>query len=290
MNANDSFEVISSGAALGADIVGLDLTQEIDSAVFDRVIDAWDKHLVLRFRNQDLTEDQFVRFSRYFGSLDKAPTRPVNGSYHPSREEIAVISNIVQGGVPIGGLGNSELVWHQDMTYKDLPPKASILYGLTTPTTGGDTHFYNLNRAYKTLPDALREKIKGRSCKHDATRNSAGQLRAGFDENYDNESRPGAIHPLVIKHHATGKESLYVGRRPNAWIVGLSDKESDQLLDDIWQHIKNGPHHWVQQWQPKDIVIWDNRYTLHMRGDLDPAHDRLMHRTQIQDETAPAAA
>ena len=271
MNANDSFEVIPSGAALGADIVGLDLTQEIDSAVFDRVIDAWDKHLVLRFRNQDLTEDQFVRFSRYFGSLDKAPTRPVNGSYHPSREEIAVISNIVQGGVPIGGLGNSELVWHQDMTYKDLPPKASILYGLTTPATGGDTHFYNLNRAYKTLPDALREKIKGRSCKHDATRNSAGQLRAGFDENYDNESRPGAIHPLVIKHHATGKESLYVGRRPNAWIVGLSDKESDQLLDDIWQHIENGPHHWAQQWQPKDIVIWDNRYTLHMRGDLDPS-------------------
>ena len=290
MNANDSFDVIPSGAALGADIVGLDLTQEIDSAVFDRVIDAWDKHLVLRFRNQNLTEEQFVRFSRYFGGLDKAPTRPVNGSYHPTREEIAVVSNIVQGGVPIGGLGNSELVWHQDMTYKDLPPKASILYGLKTPATGGDTHFYNLNRAYETLPDALREKIKGRSCKHDATRNSAGQLRAGFDENYDNESRPGAIHPLVIRHHATGKESLYVGRRPNAWIIGLSDEESDQLLDDIWQHIENGPDHWAQQWQPKDIVIWDNRYTLHMRGDLDPAQDRLMHRTQIQDESAPAAA
>jgi taurine dioxygenase len=254
------------------------------------MLDAWDKHLVLRFRNQDLTEDQFVRFSRYFGGLDKAPTRPVNGSYHPTREEIAVVSNIVQGGVPIGGLGNSELVWHQDMTYKDLPPKASILYGLTTPATGGDTHFYNLNRAYETLPDALRQKIKGRSCKHDATRNSAGQLRAGFDENYDNESRPGAIHPLVIRHHATGKESLYVGRRPNAWIIGLSDEESDQLLDDIWQHIENGPDHWTQQWQPKDIVIWDNRYTLHMRGDLDPAQDRLMHRTQIQDESAPAAA
>ena len=94
----------------------------------------------------------------------------------------------------------------------------------------------------------------------------------------------------MIKHHATGKESLYVGRRPNAWIVGLSDKESDQLFNDIWQHIKNGPHHWAQQWQPKDIVIWDNRYTLHMRGDLDPAHDRLMRRTQIQDDAAPAAA
>ena len=290
MTANDSFEVIPTGAALGADIVGLDLKQAVDSATFARVIAAWDKHLVLRFRGQDLTEDEFVRFSQYFGGLDKAPTRPVNGSYHPSREEIAVISNIVKGGVAIGGLGNSELVWHQDMTYKDLPPKASILYGLTTPKTGGDTHFYNLNRAYETLPISLRDKIKGMSCKHDATRNSAGQLRAGFDEHYDNESRPGAIHPLVIKHHATGKESLYVGRRPNAWIVGLSDDDSDQLLDEIWQHIHDGPHHWAQQWQPQDIVIWDNRYTLHMRGDLDPTQDRLMHRTQIRDEQPPAAA
>jgi taurine dioxygenase len=290
MSANNQFEVIPTGAALGADIVGLDLTQEIDSDGFEKLTAAWDKHLVLRFRNQHLTEDQFVRFSEYFGVLDKAPTRPVNGSYHPTREEVSVISNIVKGGVAIGGLGNSELVWHQDMTYKDLPPKASILYGLTTPATGGDTHFYNLNRAYETLPDALRDRIKGLSCKHDATRNSAGQLRAGFDEVYSNETRPGAVHPLVIKHHATGKESLYVGRRPNAWIVGLSDYESDQLLDEIWHHIDTGSHQWAQQWQPRDLVIWDNRYTLHMRGDLDPNQDRLMHRTQIRDERAPVAA
>ncbi|MBL6596021.1 MAG: TauD/TfdA family dioxygenase [Candidatus Puniceispirillum sp.] len=290
MSANNQFEVIPTGAALGADIVGLDLTQEIDSSVFKKVISAWDEHLVLRFRNQNLTEDQFVRFSQYFGALDKAPTRPVNGAYHPTREEIAVISNIVREGVAIGGLGNSELVWHQDMTYKELPPKASILYGLTTPATGGDTHFYNLNRAYETLPDALRKQIKGLLCKHDATRNSAGQLRAGFDETYSNENRPGAVHPLVIKHHETGKESLYVGRRPNAWIVGLSDHDSDQLLDEIWHHIETGTHHWTQQWQPYDLVIWDNRYTLHMRGDLDPNQDRLMHRTQIRDERAPIAA
>jgi len=287
---DQAIQVVPSGAALGADIVGLDLREELTPEVFAKVLKAWDEHLVLRFRGQDLSEDQFVRFSGYFGGLDKAPTRPVNGSYHPTREEIAVISNIVKGGVAIGGLGNSELVWHQDMTYKELPPKASILYGLTTPKTGGDTHFYNLNLAYETLPIAIREKIKGKLCKHDATRNSAGQLRAGFDETYDNESRPGAVHPMVIKHHATGKESLYVGRRPNAWIVGLSDEESDNLLDEIWHHIETGPHHWAQQWQPNDIVIWDNRYTLHMRGDLDPSQDRLMHRTQIQDERAPQAA
>ena len=95
---------------------------------------------------------------------------------------------------------------------------------------------------------------------------------------------------MVIKHHATGKESLYLGRRPNAWIVGLSDEESDELLDKIWHHIETGPHRWAQQWQSNDIVIWDNRYTLHMRGDLDPSQDRLMHRTQIQSERTPQAA
>ncbi|MEL0326950.1 MAG: TauD/TfdA family dioxygenase, partial [Burkholderiaceae bacterium] len=118
---NQAIQVVPSGAALGADIVGLDLREELNPEVFAKVLKAWDEHLVLRFRGQDISEDQFVRFSSYFGGLDKAPTRPVNGSYHPTREEIAVVSNIVRGGVAIGGLGNSELVWHQDMTYKELP-------------------------------------------------------------------------------------------------------------------------------------------------------------------------
>jgi taurine dioxygenase len=285
-----NFEVIPSGAALGADVVGLDLKKSIDKETFERVLDAWNEHLVLRFRDQMLSEEEFVRFSSYFGSLDDAPVRPVHGTYHPRSAKINVVSNIVSNGVAVGGLGNSELVWHQDMTYKSLPPKASILYGIQTPKTGGDTHFYNLNCAYENLPEELIKKIKGLSCKHDATRNSAGQLRAGFDEEYDNMRRPGAIHPLVIKHHSTDKASLYVGRRPNAWIVGLTDKESDELLDEIWAHIEDGSYHWSQRWQPNDVVIWDNRYTLHMRGNLDESQDRLMHRTQIRDDTPPTAS
>ena len=101
---------------------------------------------------------------------------------------------------------------------------------------------------------------------------------------------PGAIHPLVARHPMTGKPSLYIGRRPNAWIVGLSDEESEQLLNQLWDHIDKSDHTWAQEWQSGDVVLWDNRCTLHRRGPLDPAQRRRMHRTQIRDEARPTAA
>jgi taurine dioxygenase len=284
------FKVIPTGAALGADIAGLDLAAEIDATSFDRVLRAWGDNLVLRFRDQVLSEDELIRFSARFGALDPNPTRPNNVPNHPSRAEINIISNIVVDGAPIGGLGNSELVWHQDMSYKPVPPKASILHGLETPKVGGDTWFYNLYTAYETLSSALRERVQGLACKHDATRNSAGQLRAGFNEEYSNQDRPGAIHPLVIRHPDTGRAALHLGRRPNAWIVGMPDAESDALLDALWDHVESGGHHWAQQWRPGDLIIWDNRCTLHRRGPLDPARRRLMHRTQVGGGQAPVAA
>ena len=182
--------VTPSGGALGADVAGVDLAQDISDADFQVIADAWRDHSVLRFRGQQLDDEALCRFSARFGTLDNAPTRPVNIPYHPDRKEIAVISNIVEGDVPIGGLGNSELVWHQDMSYNDLPPKASLLYGIEVPAEGGDTAFYSLYAALETLPADLRQRIEGRTCKHDATRNSAGQLRAGMQAHYTNEERP----------------------------------------------------------------------------------------------------
>jgi taurine dioxygenase len=290
MTQPSKIEIRPSGAALGAEVVGLDLSGEISDAAFRVVLKAWADHLVLRFRDQTLDEAALLRFSRRFGALDPNPTRPVNEPNHPASNEINVISNIVVDGVPVGGLGNAELVWHQDMSYKPVPPKASILYGMETPQTGGDTWFYNLYAAYESLEPELKQRIASLSCKHDATRNSAGQLRAGFEEHYANSDRPGAIHPLVIRHPDTGRAALHLGRRPNAWIVGLSDAESDALLDRLWAHIESGGHHWAQQWRPGDLVIWDNRCTLHRRGPLDPAQRRLMYRTQVGGGEAPVAA
>ena len=205
-----------TGAALSADIVGLDLSTDIPVETIAAVKTALSEHLVLRFRGQQLDEDRLIQFSAAFGSLDPAPTRPANVPHHPTRSEINVLSNIVEDGIAVGGLGNSELVWHQDMTYQDIPPIANVLYGIETPETGGDKLFYNLHLAYENLTPGQRERRESLSFKHDATRNSAGQLRAGFDGEYTNEDRPGAVHPMVVRHPVTGRKSLYLGRRPNA--------------------------------------------------------------------------
>lgn len=282
-------EVIPTGGPLGADIRRVDL-REVDDATFAAIRDAWHEHSVLRFRGQDLDDDALVGFSRRFGKLDMAPTGRGGRPFDASRPEIAILSNIVVDGKPIGALGNSELVWHQDMTYEDLPPKASLLHGIEVPQIGGETSFYSLYRAYEALPQALAARIEGLTCKHDATRTSAGTLRAGYEESYSNEERPGAVHPLVVRHPATGRTALYLGRRPNAWIVGLSDAESDALLDELWAHIEAHDFTWTQVWQAGDLIIWDNRCTLHRRDQLDPVLRRLMHRTQVSDEQRPRAA
>ncbi len=286
----DQIAVTPTGAALGADVSGIDLSRELSAETFRQVYKAWNDHLVIRLRGQRLDDEALIRFSACFGELDDAPVRAANTPYKHTHKKIAVMSNIIADGKPIGGLGNSELVWHQDMSYNELPPKASLLYAIETPATGGNTEFYNLYAAYETLPDDLKQRIGGLKCKHDATRNSAGQLRAGLNESYTNEERPGAVHPLAVRHADTGRTALYLGRRPNAWIVGLSAGDSDALLDDLWAHIQNGEHVWVQQWRPGDLVIWDNRCTLHRRNQLDPDQRRLLHRTQVRDETRPAAA
>ena len=186
--------VTPTGAALGADIEGIDL-RRIDDATFAKILDAWHDHLVIRFRGQQLDDDALAEFSRRFGVLDMAPTGRGGTPFNQSRPEITVLSNIVVDGAFKGALGNSELVWHQDMSYNDEPPKASLLYALEVPGEGGDTLFYNLYKAYETLPADLKTRIQGVSCKHDATRSSSGELRHGYAETYSDAARPGAVAP-----------------------------------------------------------------------------------------------
>ena len=283
-------QIEPTNGALGADAIDIDLSKELSKNEFTLILDAWHKYSVLRFRKQNLDDKHLVNFSKQFGPLDMAPTGRGGTPFDPKQPEIAVISNIVINGKKTGSLGNSELVWHQDMSYVETPPKASILYGIEVPRTTGNTSFYNLYDAYASLPADLKSKISDLSCKHDATRNSAGQLRVGYSESYCNEERPGAIHPLVIRHPETNRTALYLGRRPNAWIPGLLPHESDTLLNTLWHHIDTHNFTWTQEWEKGDLIIWDNRCTFHRRGQLDPSERRLMHRTQISTGQPPVAA
>jgi taurine dioxygenase len=193
-----------------------------------------------------------------------------------------VISNIKVDGQPIGGLGDGEAIWHADMTYVERPPMASILYALEVPPSGGDTYWANMVLAYETLATELKERIADRRAVHDATYNSAGLMRKGYAEVSDPRKAPGARHPLVRIHPETGRKGLFLGRRRNSYIEGLEIAESERLLDALWAHATQPRFTFRQQWRTGDVVVWDNRCTLHRRDAFDPSARRLLHRTQIK--------
>ncbi|GGG37406.1 TauD/TfdA family dioxygenase [Caldovatus sediminis] len=277
----DGITVVPSGAALGADVRGVDL-RRVDDAAFAVIRRAWLGHKVLRFRGQDLDDDALAEFSRRFGELDMAPITRSGRPFQPDRPEVTVISNIVVDGQPIGGLGAGEAEWHSDMSYNEIPPDGSLLYGIEVPEGHGDTWFADMVAAHDALPEAMRARLAGLKCKHDATRNSAGELRAGYEEHYEPEDRPGAVHPMVRTHPETGRKALFLGRRRNAHVVGLPPEESDRLLDELWAFCTRPRFVWVQKWRQGDAVLWDNRCVLHRRDPFDPSLRRLMHRTQIR--------
>lgn len=282
-----------TGAALGATIEGVDLAQPLPAATVAAIKRAWAEYLVLRFRGQRLDDDQLMEFSALFGELDLAPViaaervkiagqdRYVDSAAEGHRY-VSVISNIVENGVAIGALGAYEAIWHTDMSYNPQPPMGSALYALEVPASGGDTGFANMYRAYDTLPKDLRQSIEGRVCRHDSSRNSAGELRRGYSEVGDPRQAPGVDHPIIRTHPITGRKALFLGRRRNAYIQGLDLAESDALLDALWDHATKPEFTWYQQWRGGDLVMWDNRCVLHRRDEFDPNARRLMHRTQIK--------
>ncbi len=270
-----------TGAALAADIEGVDLSETLDAGTLAAIKRAWGEHLVLRFRGQTLSDDDLMRFSRHFGELDWAPIAAV-GDAPEGRQYVMVISNVIEEGKPIGQLGAYEAIWHTDMSYIDEPPSASALYSLEVPPSGGDTGFCNMYLAYDTLPAELRRQVEGRRCRHDASRNSAGELRRGFVDAPDPTQTVGAEHPIVRTHPVTGKKALFLGRRRNAYVVGLKLEESEALLDALWAHCTKPEFTWYQQWRAGDLILWDNRCVMHRRDAFDPATRRVMHRTQIK--------
>jgi len=270
-----------TGAALGADIEAVDLAGALTPETVTAIKQAWGEHLVLRFRGQRLSDDDLMRFSHQFGELDWAPVAAANDAPE-GRAYVMVVSNVIEDGKAIGQLGAYEAIWHTDMSYIQEPPSASALYALEVPPEGGDTGFCNMYRAYESLPDELRRQIPRLLCRHDASRNSAGELRRGFVDAADPSQTIGAEHPLVRTHPVTGRQALFLGRRRNAYIPGLPLAASESLLDALWAHAAKDEFTWYQQWRAGDLILWDNRCVMHRRDAFDPATRRVMHRTQIK--------
>jgi len=280
--------VTPTGAALGAEVDGIDL-RRITDADFAAVYRAWLEHSVLLFRGQTLDDDGLIAFSRRFGELDFAPIQENGRRFVDGHPEIYVVSNVIENGVAIGSLGAGEAVWHTDMSYLEDPPKASMLYAIEIPPAGGNTGFTSMYRAYDALPETLKRRLAGRRVKHDGTYNSGGYVRQGVTPTDDPREAPGTYHPIVCTHPETGRKCLYLGRRRNAYIEGLDIAESEALLDEVWRYATRDELTWYNTWRVGDVVLWDNRCTMHRRDPFDASSRRVMHRTQMKGEARPVA-
>ena len=291
--AKTEIRIVPAGGPLGADAWGVDL-ENLSDEQFAALHQAWlDHDGVLRVPGQFVPPETLLAFAARFGELDLAPITRKGDSdrYRPDLPHLVVISNIVENGKAIGGLGSYESKWHTDMSYNEVPPKASLLHAIEIPNAGGDTGYANMYRAYETLPESTRQRIAGLTCKHDASRNSVGQVRRGFENVYERrEDVPGAVHPIVCTHPETGRKCLYLGRRDLAFVPQLPPADSDALLDELWTHATRDEHTWYQRWRLGDIVIWDTRCTMHRRDALDPSERRLLNRAQVKGERPVAAA
>jgi taurine dioxygenase len=269
-------------AALGAEVSGIDLSTAVPRDDIQAIEAVWNERLVVVFHGQKLSDPQLIAFSKNFGELDPPGPNPYGEPFNKKHPELNVISNVVENGKPIGNLGDGEAVWHADMTYVEVPPKAAMLHSLEVPPRGGNTYFANMFAAYDTLPAALKTAVAGKVAVHDASTNSAGLLRKGYSQVTDVRDVVGARHPLVRTEPATGRKALFLGRRPNSYVLGLEVAESEALLDALWAHATQARFAMCHAWRVGDVLMWNNLSVLHRRDPFDPKARRIMHRSQIK--------
>lgn len=278
----EAVEVVPLSEALGAEIRGVDLSQDLDAATLGAIREAWAAHQVLRFRGQRLSEASHLAFTAHMGGVMPPNSSSMTPTGHP---EILLVSNLGPDGQPTDlGLGSGEAVWHSDMTYMDEPPAGSCLYAREIPPAGGNTCFNNMYTAYQTLEPELREEVRALRIIHDTSRNSAGRLREGAEPVSDPNNAPGPRHPIVRTHPFTGRKALYLGRRAFSYVEGYALEQSEALLDRLWAHATQDQFAWCHEWQVGDMIMWDNRCVMHRRDPFDASQRRVMHRTQIRGE------
>lgn len=273
-------ETYPTGGPLGADVAGFDL-QNPGIADMAALNDALRDHMVIRLRGYSLDDIAFTRLAERFGELEGSPdfsrSRKV---YVAESPHMTIISNVTEAGKPIGDHGDGELNWHSDKGFVDTPSGYTFLLAREVPASGGNTSFANMYNAYEHLPDALKTRIARLRLKHQESHTAQGDRRPGYLDISTDDPRelPGPLHPLVRTHPQSGRKALYLGRRFGSYIPGMTLAESERLLDMLWGACGLPQDVWAQEWQLGDLVIWDNRCTMHRRDAFKGQGRRRMHR------------
>lgn len=277
-----SFEIRPLAGHVGAEIIGLDLRLPLNDHDFASIHRAHLDHHVVVFRDQRITPQQQIDFSRRFGVLQIHVLKQFLLAEHP---EILIVSNIVENGQPVG-LGDAGKYWHSDLSYKELPSLGSMLHAQELPSEGGDTLFADMHRAWDTLPSALREAVEGRQAVHSYTaRYSEGKNAANWRPTLTADQLAQVVtvtHPVVRTHPENGRKALFVSEGFTTHIVGLPEDESRDLLQQLYAHSVREDNVYRHQWQAHDMVFWDNRSLIHLAAGCPDHLRRKLYRTTIQ--------
>ena len=283
-------EVLPTSAALGAEIRGVDLAK-LDDATFSKIHGAWLDHLLIVFRGQSIGAQDLVNFAKRFGTPvtssglhQRSLEERIANKVFDLPPEITVVTNVREQGKPVGILGDGEVVWHADFSFKERPTAARMLLAVEIPPAelGGHTYFVNCYAAYDTLPDDMKKRIAGMTIKQANIIDTAMKVRPGMSLDMDFRNVPGPSHPIISTHPETGHNMLFLGRRHGAYVNGLSLEESEALLNQLWAHCTE-PRFWYEhRWSVGDVVVWDNRATLHRRDPFDSSSRRVLYAAQVE--------
>lgn len=264
---------------IGAEIIGLDLSAPLDDAALQAVRDAWHQHCILLFRGQHLDEDQELAFAGKFGPIAPLVTKH-DVKFKPG---VMLVSNIRENGKEIGVLPDGEMYFHSDQCYAEKPLAATMLYAIEIPKTGGNTLFSNQYAAYDTLPDVTKRRIAGLKAMNVYDYGSNATIRKGsLRAQAERGEVPCYAHPIARTHPATGRKALFVNRLMTDYVEGIPPAESDALLDQLFAHQEDRRFVYEHAWQVGDLLMWDNRCTLHARTDFPTTERRLLRRVIVQ--------
>jgi taurine dioxygenase len=274
-------------AALGVEIADIDLREELSAETFAEIVDAWHKHLVILFRSQSLSEDDQIRFAQRFGVLQKRtrPPETINEAGHTKYPQLTMlVSNIRENGKLIGSLPDGEMHFHSDQCYLEKPAAGTFLYGIEIPSEGGDTLFLNMYKAYDALPPELKARVDGRKALNAYLYDST--TRAVNGSKIDLTAHPHYLQPMVRTHPDTKRQALYINRLMTFTVEGMDEEEGSTLLNRLFDHIEQDQFIYAHHWRVGDLILWDNRCTLHARTDFSDKERRLLRRYTVLGDRA----
>lgn len=270
------------GGALGAEVVGFDLKRDLNADTIVAINQAWSDYVVLCFRDQHLTPQEFVTLARMFGEPVKQLVKHKEFSL-PDAPEVGILSSdhrdavtgkrVYQGGS-----------WHSDHSHVPMPPRGTMLYALQIPEQGGDTCFTNQRAAYKALSEARKQAIAGLKAVHVyESKYTPRKMPTRTEE--EKALSPGASHPLARTHPPSGEKAIYLNPIRTEAIEGMSEEKAQELLNELLDHSTQPQFQYAHKWRLHDVIIWDNRCSLHAATfDYDLSKERRMHRIMIQGE------